>query len=333
MNKINELANLANLDDVEKKIMSDSPEFMNIVLKIAKMYDSETTKNNFAAKAYESYKDSPYLKNSAQEISCFARIDRNFIVENEFGKRIEEMHGTMFYFKERTKEFAHIAGLDADEMRMAYGEGIQNILEHGKGKYVEVEVSVHNINSENVYLQMSFKHYMPSMEFYSILEANKNADEGILNFESSRGRGEYLMREIMDERKFINGIQKRPGGEKEYFFQRIMRKYRNPHPKAHVGYMTDEFKNYIDSLQDYHSALFVRMDYFSKKKELVISEDTGNIDKVKELMKKYNYSLIGSDNYRNINFSFWVTDIKPEESDKKFDEILNELEVIIAGSK
>jgi hypothetical protein len=56
------------------------------------------------------------------------------------------------------------------------------------------------------------------MEFYSIKQANFNADEGNANFESSRGRGEFMMREIMDERKFINGVQKRPDGEKTYFF-------------------------------------------------------------------------------------------------------------------
>ncbi len=278
-----------------------------IINKIIKILKSQSEKVINDINDLEFYNESPYLKKSSRTISFSVTIDRHYIEKHEFGKKINEKHGTMYFFKERTKELANIAGLDGDEMRMAFGEGIQNILEHGKGKYVDVKITVNNINTSDVYLEMSFKHTMPTMQFYSINSANQSADTGILNMESPRGRGEFLMREIMDERKFLNGMHTGRDGHKEYFFQRIMRKYKHPKKKSNTKTLTNEFKQYIENLNDYHSALFVRMDYFNNTKELVISQETGNLESVKNIMKKNGYSLNGSDIFRDKVFSLWIT--------------------------
>lgn len=327
------LSKSANLTETEtnqlKDIISNNP----LIEKVFKSIEKDTQKLEKAIKASEAYKESPYIQKSSNSISIRAKLDRDYIAKNEFGKKIDETHGTMFYFKERTKEFAHIASLDTDDMRMAFGEGMQNILEHGQGQYVEIELSINNINSDDVYLEMTFKHNMSSKQFYSIQNANKSADEGILNFECSRGRGEFLMRELMDERKFINGYQKDESGKKQYFFQRIMRKYKTHKQKLSQVKLTKEFKSYIDSLEDYHSALFVRMDYFTNRKELVISEETGNLTTIKNLMEKNGYTLTSHDTYRNTTFSFWESKDTEKNKNNDFELILNDLESIISNAK
>lgn len=324
--ELNEIAVKYSLSEDDLKHLEGNESSLNIIKRLIANSQDKTIQRD--AKAYHSYRESPYLSKSARELNFTGIINRNFVVENEFQNRINELHGTMFYFKERTKELATISGLDADEMRMAFGEGIQNILEHGKSDTVEIEISVKNLNTENVFMEMNFKHYMPEKDFYSLKDADINADNGITDFESSRGRGEFLMREIMDERKFINGVQKKPDGEKLYFFKRSMRKYLNPKPKKVFKKLSDDFKNYIDSLQNYSTALFVRMDYFSGKKEIVISEETARSNDVIKVMKDHNYHFNGSDSYRNIVFSFWETEISNKKQET-LDYVVTELEKFI----
>ncbi len=281
----------------------------------------------------EIYRQSPHLREAVQELRFRSVINRDYIINNELGKRIEETTGTMFYFKEKTREFAYLAGLDPDEMRMAFTEGIQNILEHGRSSSVEVELIASRINTEDTYLEMSFKHRMETRDFYSLHEADDSADRGILDFENPRGRGEFLMREIMDERKFINGMEKDPEGKGAFFFKRVMRKYKNPRPKPEVNQLSREFKSYIDSLQDYKSALFLRMDYFSRKVELVFSEERGSSDEIQEILQRYGYRFKGVDSYRNIAFSFWESDNLPETRQGPLDDILSEMEKLLAVRK
>jgi hypothetical protein len=333
METLESLAAKMQLPEKELQRLRKDPHTVASVNKIISFYTQAAEKQARAVKAYEAYKESPFLKNSSEKLSIAARINREYIIRHEIGQRINEVHGTMFYFKERTKELAHIAGLDPSEIRLAFGEGIQNVLEHGKSKSVEIRISVHNINTEDVFLEMSFKHYMPTKAFYSIQSANRNADEGISNIESSRGRGEFLMREIMDERKFLNGVYKHANGDKEYFFQRIMKKYKFPKTKQRTHKLTHEFKNYIDTLTDYDSALFVRMDYFEKKKELVLSENSGSLAYLNQVMDKYGYVLTGTDNYRSTNFTFWENELTEREQQNEFENILAELGAILAGKK
>lgn len=318
------------INDDEILLINSTSKVKNLISKIYN-HLTKTPPNHREIKAYNAYKESPFLNKSTCKLELNGIIDRDFVMKNEINQRIEEIYGTMFYFKERTKEFAEIAGLDSDSMRMAFGEGLQNILEHGKSNSVEINIIINNLNSNDTYMEMSFKHYMPEKDFYSLKEADINADTGISNFESSRGRGEFLMREIMDERKFINGVQKIPEGKTLYFFKRIMRKYLNPKPRTFTNHLTDDFKNYIDSLQNYKSALFVRMDYFSNKKEIVISEAAASNNNVISIMENHNYKHKGFDSYRNIKFSFWESNF--DNNSPGLDYVVTELEKIIAESK
>jgi hypothetical protein len=75
------------------------------------------------------------------------------------------------------------------------------------------------------------------------------------------------------------------------------------------------------------------MDYFACKKELVISEDTGHIEAVKATMQKHNYHLTGSDAYRSINFSSGRPILLRMNQTTDCDDILAELESIIAQAR
>jgi anti-sigma regulatory factor (Ser/Thr protein kinase) len=318
-----------NIDESVVEELIRQPEMKSVIDKIIRHFENRAGDLQKKIDSYESHKKSPFLKGSVNSIEYRSQINRKAVIENEFGKKIDETLGTMYYFKEKTRELAHIAALDPDEMRMAFTEGIQNVLEHGHGDDVEIVISVNNINTDNVYLQMSFKHFLDSKDFYSLKDANKNANEGIMDFENSRGRGEYMMREIMDERKFINGFEKNDDGTSYYFFKRIMRKYKIPKKHESSSRLSDEFKNYIDSLQDYNSAMFVRMDYYTNKKEIILSENKGRINDINKIMDRHGYVQKGSDRYRNTNFTFWEGDLKLLESKTGFDEIINELKGIV----
>jgi anti-sigma regulatory factor (Ser/Thr protein kinase) len=247
--KLQEIFNFTN-DEIEFLIEETPRDIATKIFEIGSQLNEKISRINKPLK-------SPYLKKSTNRMEFKGIVNRDAVVNDEIGQHIDEAQGTMFFFKEKTRELAEIAQLDPDEMRMAFTEGIQNVLEHGEGDNVEISVTVNNLNNDNVYLEMSFKHYMSDKNFYSLKEANKSADTGILDFESPRGRGEFMMREIMDERKFINGYEKDDAGTGHYFFQRILRKYMKSKPKNDVSKLTNDFKQYIDTLQNYGSALFV----------------------------------------------------------------------------
>lgn len=283
-----------------------------------------------AAIPQEPEEPSAFLSQTTKEVRFRTIANRDSINQLEPG---QGARGALFYFKEKAREFAIIAGLDPDEMRMAFTEGIQNIVEHGQGKDVEIEIAVENIGTEDLYFEMSFKHYMSTKEFYSLNDANKSADTGMFDFESPRGRGEFLMREIMDERKFLNGVEKKDDGSRNFFFKRLMRKYKNPKPKPLVARLDDDFKKYINSLQDFKSAMFVRMNYFEKKTEIVISEAHSSADTFRDVMSRFGYSFKGVDTYRNNAYSFWETDLDPEKAKGPFLSILGEIEKLLSKRK
>ncbi len=329
----NYLQNLMKINnEIIKKIQND-PELVKTLETIINHYQHEESPPEKSPAREESHLSSPYLAASANNIWFTTVLNRDIIVKNEFGQKIDETQGSMYYFKEKAKELAIIAGFDSNEIRLAFTEGIQNIIEHGHDQNVYIEIAIENINSADLYFEMSFKHYMPTMKFYSLKDADKNADAGMQDLINPRGRGEYLMREVMNERKFFNGIEKRKDGSQVFFFKRLMRKYKNPKPKPSLHRLTDEFKKYIDSLSDFNTALFVRMNYVDNTKELVLSEKNAMLDHTKEIMKKHNYQFKGQEKYRNTNFSFWETNIADDDSGYSFDRIIVELETIIIENR
>ena len=105
-------------------------------------------------------KESPYLQKSISKIVYEATINREEVIKNEFGKRINEKHGTMYEIKTQAYRFAQLLGIDPVSVRLMVTEAIQNLIEHGYGKYAIVTLEMQN-DVINPYIMCSFKHEMP----------------------------------------------------------------------------------------------------------------------------------------------------------------------------
>jgi len=263
-------------------------------------------------------KDSPFLPQSIQQLKFQGIIDRDWVLKNEYNKKIDEKLGTAFIFKERAKEFASILGLDGDTMRLAATEAIHNMFEYGEKSKAEIEIKISQINTNNPYLEMSFKHEVPENQYYSLEEANKNADEGIINFENDRGRGEFMMREIMDERKFINGNETNEMGEKIYFFKRILRKYVKSNKKNTREVIDFELKNVLNSTENYQIIKCMTIDYKSKKRFLTIAANSVDSEKMNNILSEKKYKLLDEEKYKQYQCSNWELP-KSENDQNAFD--------------
>ncbi len=271
-------------------------------------------------------KDSPYLPDSIESLSFTGKVNREKVIENEYQKRIDEKHGTAHIFKETASDLAQIIHLDPDTIRLAATEALQNLFEHGSGRVAEIELKIDNINKENAYMEMSFKHHIPHNKFYSLKEANEKADAALLNFDNDRGRGEFMMRELMDERRFINGSEVNEKNQRTYYFKRILRKFTNIENKPKSEKILPEFRNFVDQLENYQVTVFLRIDYTTGKKSFVISSNEKDFDKISRLMEEKEYPFIRKSNYKSYIFSFWTV---PEEiSQKSMNDIIKEIESI-----
>jgi hypothetical protein len=94
--------------------------------------------------------------------------------------------------------------------------------------------------------------------------------------------------------------------------------------------MSEDFIKYIETLSDYTSALFVRIDHISMIKEIIISKEKGSIESIKKIMSMHGYELQGSENYRDASFSFWSAPLSTSEYNQ-FDSIVGELEQLISA--
>lgn len=201
--------------------------------------------------------ESPFAKESVLKLSLSWQLHRGRIREREFGQRIDETMGTMYDIKNQAFRYAHLLGLDPDSVRMVVTEALQNIIEHGHGDYCYVTFRVNN-DCPNPYLVCVFKHYLPEGQLYTMKDVNSNAERGDItsekfDFEDSRGRGEFMMREIADVRKIINGTEVGPDGKKHHYFQRKLILYRDPAgPRERTNF--NEIKQEIDRL-DYEDVI------------------------------------------------------------------------------
>lgn len=194
---------------------------------------------------------SPYLQNSVHNLTYSIVLNRNEVMNNEFGRRINEKQGTMYEIKSQAKRMAELLGLDGDTTRIMVTEALQNILEHGYGDFVSIRLEADN-RGVNPSLVCSFKQTMQPGTKYTLNDINTNALKGDItsehfDFESSRGRGEFIMKELTDERRIINGIEIGNNGEKSYYFKRIMINYRYP-DRPRDGMSFRELKEEIDRL-------------------------------------------------------------------------------------
>ncbi|MCS7205113.1 MAG: ATP-binding protein [Leptospiraceae bacterium] len=266
-------------------------------------------------------KESPYLQKSISHLSYKAIIDREEVMQNEMGKRINEKYGTMYEIKTQAYRLAHLVGIDPISVRIMVTEAIQNAIEHGYGKYVIVKIDIYN-DVINPYISCSFKHEMPEGKTYTLKDIEENALKGdvtseYFDFESSRGRGEFLMKELTDERRIINGIEINPDGRKVRYFNRILIKYKDPSgPREKVTF--SEIKKEIDRLDIDDVVCYFHIHHVGAEPIAVtIATLKSNAQKVAELMREKGYQIIEEEPYYRTVF---VTYKKEQKIDR--DELL-----------
>jgi anti-sigma regulatory factor (Ser/Thr protein kinase) len=246
-------------------------------------------------------RESPYLQSSILHLHYEVTINREEVMSKEFGHRINEKHGTMYEIKTQAWRLAQLLGLDADGIRMMVTEAVQNIIEHGHGKYVHVSLELQN-NAVNPYMVCSFKHELPPGEVYTLSDINRNALKGDVtsehfDFESSRGRGEFIMKELTDERRIINGIEINPDGQKIRYFKRILIKYANPEgPREKVTF--SELKREIDRLDIDDVVCYFHVHHVSQEPSAVtIATLRSSARRVEELMRDNGFEPVDEENY------------------------------------
>jgi len=124
-----------------------------------------------------SVQDSPYLQKSIKCLVYELLLDREEVIANELGRRINEKHGTMFEVKQQARRMGILLGIDPDNVRLLISEALQNILEHGTGRWVTIRLELKNYG-DNPCLISTFKHEIASTEKYTIHEIDQNAMKG-----------------------------------------------------------------------------------------------------------------------------------------------------------
>lgn len=256
-------------------------------------------------------RQSPYLQNSVRSMAYKVVLDRDEVVNREFGQRINEKLGTMFEIKNQAKRFAHLLGLDADMIRLMVTEALQNIIEHGHGRYATVRFEIHN-DHINPYLISSFKHEIAPGERYTMKDINFNALKAdvtseYFDIESARGRGEFIMKQLTNERRVINGIEMDHDGRKIHYFKRILINYKNP-AGARERVNFGEIKAEIDRLDYEDVVCCFHVDYKIDRPNLVtIACVKNNLPKVSALLERHGYQMIEKENYfRTVFATFGV---------------------------
>jgi len=252
-------------------------------------------------------RESPYLQSSVKNIVYEVSIDREEVVSKELGQRINEKHGTMFEIKSQAKRFAHLLGLDADTIRLMATEALQNIIEHGYGRYAVVRFELRN-EGLNPCLLSSFKHEMPPGQRYTLSDINQNALKAditseFFDFESARGRGEFIMKQLTDERRVINGIELDRDGRKIHYFKRLLINYKHPDgPRDRVTF--GELKDEIDRL-DYDDVICCfHVDFRQDSPEIVtIACVKNNLPRVAAVMKEHGLEVTEQETYYRTVFA------------------------------
>lgn len=263
--------------------------------------------NKYLKEELNYIKESPFLQKSIISLKFEATINREEVIKNEFGKKINEKHGTMYEIKNQAFRFAYLIGIDPVPVRLMVTEAIQNAIEHGYGKYVFVSIEIHN-DLVNPYILCSFKHEMPEGKNYTLKEIEENALKGdatseYFDFENSRGRGEYIMKELTDERRIINGIELNPDGKKVKYFKRILIKYKNPEgPREKVTF--SELKKEIDKLDIDDVVCYFHVHHIqSEPVAVTIATLRSSAKKVCELMEYHGFKLIEEEPYYRTIFA------------------------------
>lgn len=265
---------------------------------------------------YDSGITSPYLKKSLEGIHLKITFKREEIVKQEFGKKIPANQGSLYEIKELIKKFAPIVGVDPDSARISATEALQNIIEHGDGPYAEFSLEINN-HVLNPYLKMSFKHEILPGKKYTLSDINHNVKKGditsdLFDFENSRGRGEFIMKELADERRILNGVELLPDGRKIHYFQRVLINYRDPKgSRAETSF--DEIREEIGKLDNEDVLCYFHLDHKkSKLKTLTVVVSKTREEVVKKILVDNGFELVHKDTYYK---SLFMSFSPPEDKD------------------
>lgn len=262
---------------------------------------------------------SPNLQRSFETVHIRITLQREEIVKHELNKRISEDKSSLYEIKELIRRFAPLVGVDPDSARISATEALQNLIEHGDGPYAEFMMDINN-NCENPYLKMSFKHEILPGKKYTLADINKNVRKGDItsgefDFESSRGRGEFIMKELTDERRILNGVELLPDGRKIHYFQRILINYKDPKgPRAETSF--DEIRDEIRKLDNEDVVCYFHLDNKkSELKTLTVVVNKSKEDMVRKILFEKGFQLKHKDTYyRSMFLSF-----EPPENHKDID--------------
>ncbi|PJZ70934.1 ATP-binding protein [Leptospira perolatii] len=276
---------------------------------------------------------SPYLKKSLSYMKFQTTLLREEILNKEIHARVDSSLGTLFELKNFAFRYASIVGIDPDRMRIVTTEAIQNIVEHGYGKYAEVEFEIFTETS-NPYFKMSFKHEMQPGMKYTLSQVNENVRRGdvtsdLFDIESPRGRGEYLMKELSDERRILNGVEIRENGDKVYYFKRVLIHYRDPKGIRAVTSF-DDLRQEIDRLDPDEPICYFHLDHRkSKLSSVTLVVHIGRENKIASMMQSAGFDLIHKDRYFKAVFCSFQPNKEhsSEELERLFDKVRKQASV------
>ncbi|MBE7413499.1 MAG: ATP-binding protein [Leptospiraceae bacterium] len=290
-----------------------------LLKKISKLeFENKNLKDELNAVA-----KSPYLPNTIADLYFKIILRREEILKHEIGAGINEKEGSLYDIKNQIKKYAPIIGLDPDSVRIAVTEAIQNIVEHGYGTFAEIELEINN-KIHNPYLKMTFKHEMELGAKYTLSQIDENAKKGDItsehfDFESSRGRGEFLMRELADERRVVNGVEIAPDGRKIHYFKRVLINYKDPKgTRAETSF--DEIRTEIDRLDYEDVVCYFHIDHKQNKlNTITIVTHKNKEEKVRQIMEEAGFALSHKDTYYRTLFSSFVP--TRDQTDKELEDL------------
>ncbi|MDX1961240.1 MAG: ATP-binding protein [Leptospiraceae bacterium] len=297
---------------------------MDELKKLVKKLQSE---NKVLRDEVDAVLKSPYLPNTLAKLNYKVVLKRDDIVKKELHSRVNEKEGSLFEIKNQIRKYAPILGLDPDSIRIIVTEAIQNIIEHGHGTFAEIELEIDN-TIPNPYFKISFKHEMIPGNRYTLSQIEENAKKGDVNsdkfdFEDARGRGEFLMKEIADERQILNGVDVAENGEKIHYFKRVLINYKDPKgPRVETSF--DEIRNELDRLDGDEVVCYFHIDHKMNHLNLITVITNKNKEfVVKQRMEEAGLKLVHRDTYSKTIFSSFKPDrnFTEEEINSLFSEV------------
>ncbi len=304
-------------------MMAKKPDEMN--LDELKAYVKKLEfENSTLRDEVQAVEKSPFLPQTVAKLLYRVVLRREDILKNELRSNVNEKQGSLFEIKNQIRKYAPILGLDPDSIRIIVTEAIQNIIEHGHGNYAEIELEINN-SGLNPYFKTSFKHEMPEGKKYTLTQIEENAKKGDItseafDFDNPRGRGEFLMKELSDERQIINGVDIDEHGKKIHYFKRILINYKEPQgPRVETSF--DEIREELDRLDGDEVVCYFHIDHkMSKLNSITVVTNRGKELAVRTKMEEAGFALTHKDTYSKTIFSSFapVKSITEEEINKLF---------------